>query len=150
MNNCIALSLVLCQYLCFLIPIWKVTAKYLFSSNSLYQEGPYFLVQTWYKYLFFFFASFFSSSLGLLRASILLKYSYPKKMTWHKKGFFIISYSILHLFLLLKITNWKNWIHDFSAEFISGNCQLFACFCDTSDCPGTLIAHFMLLCKCFI
>ena len=54
-NSRITLSLVLCQYLCFLIPIWKVTAKYLFSGNSLYQGVPYFFVQIWYKCQFFFF-----------------------------------------------------------------------------------------------
>ena len=51
-NNRITFSLVLYHYLCFLIPIWKVT---FFSGNSLHQGVPYFLVQVWYKCQFFFF-----------------------------------------------------------------------------------------------
>ena len=41
--------------ICFLIPIWKVANKYLFSVNSLYQGIPYFLVHIWYKYQIYYF-----------------------------------------------------------------------------------------------
>ena len=59
-ENRLARSLVLCYYLCFLILTWKVTPKYLFSGNSLYQGVPYFLVQIWYKcQIYFFCFSFF-------------------------------------------------------------------------------------------
>ena len=108
-NNCVPFSLVLCLYLCFLIPIWKVTTKYHFSGNSWYQRVPYFLVQIWYKCQIYFFTSVVSNSLRLLKASFILQNSYPSKMTWYKKIIFIIAYSILRLFFFspLKVTNWK-------------------------------------------
>ena len=106
------------------------------------------LLISWYRYHVnakFIFASVVSNSLRLLRATIILKNSNPNKMKWHKKGFFIKTYSILRLFFALKNhklkkpNSWFDVVRNLlvrirssflhSAEFIIANCQLFACLC---------------------
>ena len=81
MNNRVTFSLVLCQYLRFLISISKITASTSFLVTPYTRE---FLI-SWYRYdinaKFIFLLLSLSSVVQLLRASIILKNSYPKNMT---------------------------------------------------------------------
>ena len=112
MNNRVTLSLVLCQYLRFLISISKITTSTSFLVTPYTRE---FLIY-WYRYdinakFIFCFCPF------LLLCNFKSEYHFKKQLSNKydvtKKRFFIITYSFLRLSSLLKITNQKYQIHGF-------------------------------------